>query len=750
MTEPTRNPSTAERPIEGALWAPKVGTEWTRLEKRIRDADSMSHEELERLRASSLEILARSTPPAAGASSRTGLVLGQVQSGKTMSFTGVTALARDNGFRMVIVITGISVQLLNQSVERLANDLGLNSNPNTGWVHLPIVPDQTTDPNALLRCLRAWEQPSGLAHLRKTVLITVMKNHSNLQNLRNLLQTVSMQFSGGLTGMPTLIIDDEADQASLNTKVRISDLSTVYSRIRDLRRCLPSHTMLQYTATPQAPLLLNIADLLSPDFCKVLDPGADYTGGQAFFLDRRELVRTIPPTEIGSPRNPPASNPDSLQQALRLFLLGVADMIIKPDLETRSMLVHPSVETNGHQVYSEWIRTTLDTWDRILAGEASSLDRKELMAEFAQSYDDLKSTASGIAPFDLLSKHLRDAIGATQPQVVNRANGPATIVQWGNSPAWILIGGMAMDRGFTVRGLTVTYMPRPLAASGPGNADTLQQRARFFGYKRRYLGFCRVFLESNVKDAMTAYVEHESQLRSSLRAFEASGRPLSDWRRRFILDAAMQPTRRNVVDIDWVRRTLGSEPVLLKAPHHDPEHVRHNLALVARLRARAGWATSVGEPHWTEVQTHSVLRGIPLRDLCGAFLMDFRTCSLNDSEALNARLLQFGEMLSDNPNATVDVYLMSEGASSRRARTAAAETNELPYFLQGANPSSVATARGYPGDRELCVNAPAAVQIHILDITDGVGVLHTEVPTLAIFAPGAASRTVVEQPQGSI
>jgi hypothetical protein len=677
-------------------------------------------------------------------------VLGQVQSGKTMSFTGVTALARDNGFRMVIVITGISVQLLGQSVERLATDLGLNSNPNTGWVHLPIVPDQSTDPSALIRWLRVWEQPGGIAHLRKTVLITVMKNHSNLQSLSNLLQTVSLQFEGGLSRTPTLIIDDEADQASLNTKVRISDLSTVYSRIRDLRRCLPSHTMLQYTATPQAPLLLNIADLLSPNFCKVLDPGADYTGGQAFFLDHRQMIRTIPPTEIGSPRRPPASNPDSLQQALRLFLLGVADMIIKPDLETRSMLVHPSVETTGHQVYAEWIRAMLDTWDRILAGEASSLDRKELMAEFAEAYDDLGLTASGIAPLDELSQHLRDAIGATQLQVVNRANGPATIVQWGNSPAWILIGGMAMDRGFTVRGLTVTYMPRPLAASGPGNADTLQQRARFFGYKRRYLGICRVFLESNVKDAMTAYVEHEAQLRSSLRAFEASGRPLSEWRRRFILDAAMQPTRRNVVDIDWVRRTIGPDAVLLKAPHHDPEHVRHNQALVTRLRARPGWVTGVGEPHWTEVQKHSVLRGIPLRNLCDEFLMDFRTCSLDDSEALNARLIQFGELLSNDPNSAVDVYLMSEGASTRRTRTAAAGSNELPYFFQGANPSPVPTAKGYPGDREICANAPAAVQIHVLDITDSAGIVHVGIPTLAVFAPTASSQTVVEQPQGSI
>src|SRR6185437_349048 len=93
---------------------------------------------------------------------------------------------------------------------------------------------------------------------------------------------------------------------------------------------------------------------------------------------------------------------------------------------------------------------------------------------------------------------------------------------WKNAYPWILVGGQARDRGFTVEGLTVTYMPREI---GVGNADTVEQRARFFGYKRRYLGYCRVFLESTVRNAFRFYLEHERDIRTRLQQHQSIGRP---------------------------------------------------------------------------------------------------------------------------------------------------------------------------------------------------------------------------------
>ena len=81
-----------------------------------------------------------------------------------------------------------------------------------------------------------------------------------------------------------------------------------------------------------------------------------------------------------------------------------------------------------------------------------------------------------------------------------------------------------MDRGFTVEGLTVTYMPRGL---GVGNADTVQQRARFLGYKGDYLGLCRIFVGPDVRMAFSSYVEHEEDIHHELSQFSQTGRPLT-------------------------------------------------------------------------------------------------------------------------------------------------------------------------------------------------------------------------------
>ena len=150
--------------------------------------------------------------------------------------------------------------------------------------------------------------------LSKTVLITVMKQYQNLDHLIDLARALNLR------GVSALIIDDEADQASLNNEVSAGTQSSTYQRILDLRLLLPSHTLLQYTATPQAPLLINIIDTLSPNFVEVLEPGADYTGGQRFFGDQ-QLVRIIPTAQVPTRTNQLQAPPDTLLEALRIFLL---------------------------------------------------------------------------------------------------------------------------------------------------------------------------------------------------------------------------------------------------------------------------------------------------------------------------------------------------------------------------------------------------------------------------------------------
>ena len=252
----------------GSLWLPLQGAEVRELVAHL----DLGRESSERLVSEATSILGKCIPPQGPADSTTGLVLGYVQSGKTMSFTTVAALARDNGYPMVIVITGISNPLLDQSTRRLEQDLRLQDNRKWRLFRNPKVDDR----QSIADVLAAWRDQRLPDHRRKTVLITVLKSTTNLRNLNRVLQQLDLRTT------PVLVIDDEADQAGLNTRAAQGAQSTTYQRLVTLRQNLPHHGYLQYTATPQAPLLINIIDVLSPRFAELLTPGDDYVGGDTF------------------------------------------------------------------------------------------------------------------------------------------------------------------------------------------------------------------------------------------------------------------------------------------------------------------------------------------------------------------------------------------------------------------------------------------------------------------------------------
>src|SRR5205085_8056239 len=114
------------------------------------------------------------------------------------------------------------------------------------------------------------------------------------------------------------------DQDGLKTQVKRGDESTTYRRLLDLNASLPLHSYLQFTATPQAPLLINLVDVLSPTFAEILAPGAGYVGGADFFLRNPSLIRDIPTAQIPSNNNPLNAPPTTLPQAMQLFYVGVA------------------------------------------------------------------------------------------------------------------------------------------------------------------------------------------------------------------------------------------------------------------------------------------------------------------------------------------------------------------------------------------------------------------------------------------
>jgi hypothetical protein len=436
-----------------------------------------------------------------------------------------------------------------------------------------------------------------------------------------------------------------------------------------------------------------------------------------------------------------------LEKALRLFFLGVAAGCGEGSIGNRSMMIHPSARRDWHQQFVTWTRSARTTWLAVLREKETSPDRRELIKAFQQDYFDLAKTDTTLPSFEQIAKDLEYAIDQTQIKEVNARSGRIPTVLWNRNYSFILVGGTGLDRGFTVEGLTVTYMPR---GAGVGNADTVQQRGRFFGYKRNYLGLVRIFLESSVEAAFRKYVAHEQSVRRSLALFRDSGKPLSDWRRAFFLDRSMSPTRNSVLALDYMRGR-SRDWIYPRSPQAEPSVLKQNKEILARFLTdyAGGFRDDPGSAKRTKEQIHRVNGSISLetvyRELlvpmtaAGEDLLDHIHVLLQIERELNRKAV---EELQECPIAKCDVYLMSKGEERTRSVDTAGAIKAL---LQGAN-----VATGYPGDRELRDHDHVTVQIHILKLVHGEDkkVLAHKVPCLAVTMPDRMRDDIIMESLG--
>lgn len=329
---------------------------------------------------------------------------------------------------------------------------------------------------------------------------------------------------------------------------------------------------------------------------------------------------------------------------------------------------------------------------------------------------------------------------------INAASGPTPKIPWRDHYGWILVGGQAMDRGFTVEGLTVTYMPRSI---GIGNADTVQQRARFFGYKRKYLGFCRVFLERATLEAYEHYVQHEEDVRRRLIAHRTTGAPLSAWKRQFFLDGALQPTRKSVLDIAFARASGESEWYWMKMPHDSEDAITSNRAVVDHFVAGQSFSTSPGSPQRTKYQIHRYAK-MPLRVALEELLTKLQVTNPADSAQFTLLQLLISEHVAKHPDAECLVYLMSAGELRERGLNSKGEITNL---FQGAHPSkatkNLSVGDIYPGDREIATaHTCTVIQIHRLEIKgEREKITASDVPTIAVHVPANALGSLLVQSQ---
>lgn len=532
-----------------------------------------------------------------------GLVVGYVQSGKTANFTGVIAKAIDAGYRLVIVMTGTIEILRAQTQRRIDMELmgvenvlagqdpndpevskGLDYQQDEAWVGGKFVShgdDELNQPGvARIRRVTTHKHdykslPQGMSQLRydrhdrtkplnskenlfhtDAYVVVIKKNVAPLSKLIRDLKPLR----DTLNELPALIIDDESDVASVNTKnpKKSQERTKINEKITEILEIVPRAQYVGYTATPFANVFIDPdetarVDLFPSDFVLSLPRPDGYMGVQEFHdagADWDNIERTFSTSNekayvreiAGDPEDAPDLYEKELQRALDSWVLTGA---IKKYREAHAgrtyrhhtMLVHEHVRNQTHSDSADTIRAI---WNRSRFTSGAGLHRlRELY------YDDfgpvMSARAEGEAvpeTFDALKPFITVAVsnmtnGGSDPVLI--VNGDKDVqsqqesLDFDKGRVWrILIGGTKLSRGFTVEGLTISYFRRKAGA-----ADTLMQAGRWFGFREGYSDLVRLFIrrddDLDLYEAFEALLLDEEAFREELAMYsgvDEDGKPL--------------------------------------------------------------------------------------------------------------------------------------------------------------------------------------------------------------------------------
>ena len=478
----------------------------------------------------------------------TNIAIGYVQSGKTMSFTTLTALAADNGYRVIIYLTGTKANLLQQTTNRLRQDLNVDGG-DTYRLYTDIEESVSISNNA----------KNFLNMTDEVLLFPILKNYSQIDKLADVFEEIPEEL--GKIGV--IIIDDEADQSSFNTYARKnakskpeweeSEYSRTYASILRLKKSLPSHSYVQYTATPQAAFLIDNNDILSPKYHTVLTPGKGYIGGKVFFKEKeRELVQPIPQDDVYSKDHILNSMPLSLELAIREFLVSVAiKVFIKKEMKFLSMMIHIDGKRKTNEKFSQWTSYYVQKLLEFSCSQEGDPNKGILRNNILVAYKSITKHIEDCPSFEDVMKVIPKVILHTRVHLIQ--GNTKNDVDWSTDKAHILVGADMLNRGFTVENLSMTYMPR--TPKGKATADTIEQRCRFFGYKKKYIDVCRVYLPQKSIQEYSDYVDHEEVLRADLKQCE-SLEEFCKHHSSMMMAETLNPTRSNILSNDVIRTKM--------------------------------------------------------------------------------------------------------------------------------------------------------------------------------------------------
>ncbi|BAZ65853.1 hypothetical protein NIES4106_05980 [Fischerella sp. NIES-4106] len=500
----------------------------------------------------------------------TGLIYGRVQSGKTNTTIATLSLAHKNNFRCFIILTSDNTWLGKQTANRFNNQVQAG----------PVFFDWEAWNNNPINFAKTKVKP----YIKDTGIVLIStKNRHHLDKLLKVLKEAKIK------DVPTLIFDDEADNASLNTneskqskqgKDTIPD-STIFEKIGKIRQEVANHIYIQITATPQSLLLQNLSHPCKPQFCAgVPEPGNNYMGGELFFSENSNYCCIVGAEEINQlKKQKGAINPgnkweipEGLRLALCCFFLGSTYKMLSSENENAkySFLAHICYKQDIHSVLEQVISQFVINLDQAIRDKSSETENKKALKWLEQAYNELNKTADDLPPLDILINELKFQLRRAIPKIIN-ANNPDKEPNY-NPGMNILIGGNRLGRGVTIDGLMVTYYGRDAKQKV---MDTVHQHARMYGYRPHLKDVTRLFLPEHILYTFRSIHEADEAMR------QAIGDDIDNIQLQPVwVGGNLKPTRSNVLDPTVIGVLAPGKLIFPQNPAYKKEEIKedfHNI-----------------------------------------------------------------------------------------------------------------------------------------------------------------------------
>jgi len=495
------------------------------------------------------------SPERPGPWDRRGMVVGHVQSGKTSNYAALICKAADAGYRLAVVIAGVHNNLRNQTQRRIDESVvgrdsaRLLSHRPEQFVGVGRF-DSSRRPFTFTNSVRDFNKAMAtglgvpLQNLNEPALFVIKKNSSTLRNLVEWLREHSARAGTLRVDAPMLLIDDEADNASINTKHGRGEVTRINGQIRDLLRMFDRSCYVGYTATPFANIFIDPstddemlgADLFPRDFIVSLDPPSNYFGATQVFLDESvSFIRHIDDTQELLPLKHTISwevsgLPESLKRALRTFVVGCAIRTARGQgHEHRSMLVNASRFTEVQRQLRNEIHQSLEAIRAsVRVNGALPVDTALRDAELASLHavwEDEYASSTEFVWADIQALLHKAVAPVSVVEINSRSGGTLNYADHDRTGLSVVaVGGFSLSRGLTLEGLMVSYFLRNSMMY-----DTLMQMGRWFGYRPGYEDLCRIWMPEEAEGWYSHIADSIEELREELRVMEAANATPEDF-----------------------------------------------------------------------------------------------------------------------------------------------------------------------------------------------------------------------------